>query len=394
MIDDMQIVETPANKLVLIEANHGGWHTTPTTQGFAMGYKFYPMNQAIANPYKFEGVVANLGALVQNTKLNVEVLDDIGFSVLTSVSNDTILSTMDTNIFVANNTFTPTNTGVYNFYTWSTSDSTGTDTITTSSIVTDSIMGRDFNDYQSYWRVGRNCGGMVLGTYYDVYDTDDVTSISAYVSPISVPGAKIYAAIFEIDASSNIKIWLTQSDDHTIQSSDLDNWVTFEIPGGINLSAGITYMAAIGGYAHPIDTSAIGVSGDAWTSTCYIQDNGCNIGSQGFGDWYWISKVPMIRMNFGNVWTTSVQENSLLDNLVVYPNPSSDIVNILFSCIDKQSVNIKVINVLGEKIFSESLSQFVGEYKKQIDLKIYPKAVYFLEIETEKGVMNKKLILQ
>jgi hypothetical protein len=98
-------------------------------------------------------------------------------------------------------------------------------------------------------------------------------------------------------------------------------------------------------------------------------------------------------MNFGTP-TTAVNENNLVENLTIYPNPSSDIVNILFSCIDKQSVNIKVINVLGEKIFSESLSQFVGEYKKQIDLKNYPKAVYFLEIETEKGVMNKKLILQ
>ena len=230
MIDDMQIIETPANRLELLEANHGGWHTTPTTQGFAMGYKFYPMNQAIATPYKFEGVVANLGALPQNTKLNVEAYDDIGTSVFSSTSNDTILSTMDTNIFVANNTFTPANIGVFNFYTWSTSDSTGTDTITTSSIVTDSIMGRDFNDYQSYWRVGRNCGGMVLGTYYDIYDTDDLTSISAYVSPISVPGAYIYAVVFEIDAAGGTKIWLTQSDDHTIQSANLDNWVTFEIP--------------------------------------------------------------------------------------------------------------------------------------------------------------------
>ena len=392
MIDDMQIVETPANRLELLEANHGGWYTTPTSQGFALGYKFYPLNQAIANPYKFEGIVANLGALTQNTKLNVEALDDIGTSVFSSTSNDTLLATMDTNIFVANNTFTPSNTGLYNFYTWSSSDSTQTDTINTSSIVTDSVYGRDFDNYQSYWRVGRNCGGMVLGTYYDVYDTDNLTSISAYVSPISVPGAKIFAAVYEID-TNNDKIWLAQSDDYTIQSTDLDNWVTFEIPGGMNLMAGTTYMAAIGGYAHPIDTSAIGVSGDAWSSTCYIQDNGCNIGSQGFGDWYWISKVPMIRMNFGNVWTTGIQDNSSLDKITIYPNPTNDKVTISFNNNKAEQLSISLKNVLGKTIFSNKQSIAVNA-KEVIDLSTFAKGVYILEINTGKDIFSKQLIVE
>jgi hypothetical protein len=392
MIDDMQIVETPANKIELLEANHGGWYTTPTSQGFALGYKFYPMNQAIANPYKFEGVVANLGALTQNTRLNVEALDDIGTSVFSSTSNDTLLATMDTNIFVANNAFTPSNTGLYNFYTWSSSDSTQTDTINTSSIVTDSIYGRDFDSYQSYWRVGRNCGGMVLGTYYDVYDTDNLTSISAYVSPISVPGAKIFAAVYEID-TNNDKIWLTQSDDYTIQSTDLDNWVTFEIPGGVNLMAGSSYMAAIGGYAHPVDTSAIGVSGDAWSSTCYIQDNGCNIGSQGFGDWYWISKVPMIRMNFGNVWTTGIQDNSSINKISVYPNPTTDKVTISFNNNKAEQLSISLKNVLGKTIFSNKQSIAVNA-KQVIDLSTFAKGVYILEINTEKESFSEQLIVE
>ncbi len=393
MIDDMQIIETPANKLELIEANHGGWHTTPTTQGFAMGYKFYPMNQAIANPYKFEGVVANLGALPQNTKLNVEAFDDIGISVFSSTSNDTILSTMDTNIFVANNTFTPSNTGVFNFYTWSTSDSTETDTITTSSIATDSIMGRDFNDYQSYWRVGRNCGGMVLGAYYDIYDTDDLTSISAYVSPISVPGAKIYAVVFEIDAAGGSKIWLTQSDDYTIQSVDLDNWVTFEIPGGINLLSGTTYMAAIGGYAHPLDTSAIGVSGDAWPSTCYIQDNGCNIGSQGFGDWYWISKIPMIRMNFGNVWTTSIEDNSFAKGITVYPNPTSDKITIDINNSKDKKITISLKNVLGQEVFVRKQSVPINT-KEVIDITAFAKGIYCLEVKNSEATFLQKIVVE
>ena len=42
----------------------------------------------------------------------------------------------------------------------------------------------------------------------------------------------------------------------------------------------------------------------------------------------------------------------------------------------------------------EDLQQFVGEYAKQIDLKDNAKGIYFLEIETGNGLINKKLILQ
>jgi len=45
-------------------------------------------------------------------------------------------------------------------------------------------------------------------------------------------------------------------------------------------------------------------------------------------------------------------------------------------------------------IYTEDLQQFVGEYTKSIDLTTYTKGVYFLEITTNNGVVNKKLILQ
>jgi hypothetical protein len=254
-------------------------------------------------------------------------------------------------------------------------------------------MGRDFNDYQSYWRVGRSCGGMVLGAYYDIYDTDDLTSISAYISPISVPGAQIYAVVFEIDAAGGTKIWLTQSDDHMIQSADLDNWVTFEIPGGINLLAGTTYMAAIGGYAHPLDTSAIGVSGDAWSSTCYIQDNGCNIGSQGFGDWYWISKIPMIRMNFGNVWTTGVSDDSFAKKIIVYPNPTSNQVTIDLNNSKNEKITISFKNVLGQEIFVRQKVVSINT-KEVIDITAFAKGIYCLEVKNSEGTFLQKIIVE
>ena len=59
-----------------------------------------------------------------------------------------------------------------------------------------------------------------------------------------------------------------------------------------------------------------------------------------------------------------------------------------------QDLSVRVLNVVGEEIVREDLQKFVGEYVKSINLNNSSKGIYFLEIETNNGIINKKLILQ
>ncbi len=68
--------------------------------------------------------------------------------------------------------------------------------------------------------------------------------------------------------------------------------------------------------------------------------------------------------------------------------------NISFISEEKQNLKVRLVNVIGEQLIAEELKQFIGEYTKQIDLTEKAKGIYFLEIETEDGVINKKLMLQ
>ena len=86
--------------------------------------------------------------------------------------------------------------------------------------------------------------------------------------------------------------------------------------------------------------------------------------------------------------------NVPFSNLEVYPNPSRDKFNISFSSDEIQFVRVKITNMVGEEVYSESLPQFIGEHTKQVDLSEYAKGVYFLRILSDKGGINKKLILQ
>jgi len=87
-------------------------------------------------------------------------------------------------------------------------------------------------------------------------------------------------------------------------------------------------------------------------------------------------------------------ENSALANLDVYPNPSRDIFNVTFTSEEAQTMTVKVVNMIGEEIFTEELTEFVGQYTKVIDMNTQPKGVYFLEITTSTGGINKKIVLQ
>jgi hypothetical protein len=96
-------------------------------------------------------------------------------------------------------------------------------------------------------------------------------------------------------------------------------------------------------------------------------------------------------------WTqpvVRVEGGTAIANLAIYPNPSRDVFNISFTSETVQDLKVRILNVVGEVIISEDLDQFVGEYTKQINLHENAKGIYFLEIETDNGIINKKLILQ
>lgn len=83
-----------------------------------------------------------------------------------------------------------------------------------------------------------------------------------------------------------------------------------------------------------------------------------------------------------------------VESLTIYPNPSRDLFNISFSSEKTQDIKINVINLVGEIIYTENLQKFIGQYNKLINLESYTKGIYFLEIKTTDGLINKKIILQ
>ena len=114
----------------------------------------------------------------------------------------------------------------------------------------------------------------------------------------------------------------------------------------------------------------------------------CDSNITSYRSW-WTSPVfwtqpGLIRMSGGE----------MVNNLNVYPNPTNDIFNVSFVSKDIQTLSIRVLNIVGEVIHTESLEQFIGEYTKQITLGDNSKGIYFLEISNNHITTNKKIIVQ
>lgn len=89
--------------------------------------------------------------------------------------------------------------------------------------------------------------------------------------------------------------------------------------------------------------------------------------------------------------TSGMQEFKLDGSLSIFPNPTDGLVNINVSDGEKLQ-RIVVYSLTGQVLYQEKLVGSVSE--KTLDLKYLNKGVYFIEIQTEKSKMSKKLIIQ
>ena len=405
MIDDMKIIESPPNLLAMQDETFGGWLlSNPTTTGdMGIPYTFNPMKQAVANPYRIEATILNKGGLPQlNTKLNSLITDGGATVYFSDNSTGVTLNILDTITVSTQNTFQPTNYGSHLVEFWASSDSTSTDTVRKSTIVTDTIYGRDYdwdtdgaNAGVNGYYLGRHDCGQALANAFEIYTTDTVTSISFHVNDQSVAGAELSVELYEYDPSQSppSPILLEESDTYTLTASDIGNWMTLKLLNPTSVYAGTAYLAAVKGNAHPIDTSLISPSGSDGVVS-FIQDNGCDIGSGGFGYWYSASKTLMIRMNLvASSAATGISDNYSNGYLEFYPNPSNGKITLEMNKVINDKYNVRISNLIGQTVYSIN-EEINGFFKEDIDITKFGKGTYLITISNSSTSITQKLIVE
>jgi hypothetical protein len=146
-------------------------------------------------------------------------------------------------------------------------------------------------------------------------------------------------------------------------------------------------MAAVRGFAHPADTFQITVAVNT-ASSSYIQDNGCDIGSGGFGAWYTATDKMAIRMNFGTL-PSNIEDSEGNIDFNIYPNPTNGL--FVISTEDKNTCIVSITNVLGQEIISLNHD---GLNPLTIDLNNYESGIYTVKLSYKDKISTKSIILE
>lgn len=86
--------------------------------------------------------------------------------------------------------------------------------------------------------------------------------------------------------------------------------------------------------------------------------------------------------------STGIANINFENDFSIYPNPTTDILNIISK--DNKNFTLNIYTTLGEKIFSSANNI----YNLQLNLNDYPTGIYFIQIQTGNSIVTKKIIKQ
>lgn len=88
----------------------------------------------------------------------------------------------------------------------------------------------------------------------------------------------------------------------------------------------------------------------------------------------------------------SVEELSMFNNYMVYPNPSKDVLFVESNSNENTTLTVSLTNILGEEVFSNQFKGLSNNFREKIDMSSLGKGMYILSLSSEKGVKTYKIV--
>lgn len=80
--------------------------------------------------------------------------------------------------------------------------------------------------------------------------------------------------------------------------------------------------------------------------------------------------------------------------LLVYPNPSTGIVNLAINGQEGRRVEVQVLNVIGTVVYRETLTELSERAVKRLDLSSFANGLYYVKLESDKASQLCKLVIR
>ena len=77
----------------------------------------------------------------------------------------------------------------------------------------------------------------------------------------------------------------------------------------------------------------------------------------------------------------------------IFPNPSSNVLNLDMIGVNSSVYSFKLMNILGEVVYSSSIDT-EGDYSDILDISMLESSTYIIKIENEDHVFTEKILIK
>jgi hypothetical protein len=184
-------------------------------------------------------------------------------------------------------------------------------------------------------------------------------SVSVGIGEGTTLPSSVYATVFPFSLSTGIGGAIATTQDFAITQADINTFggatmkvLSFDTP--VNLSQGL-YLVAVGS-PNSAFQAVIGLSGKSEDLSAWVRFNNSNT------DLFYLTRTPMIRMNFGPV--SNITEQSFGSRFHCFPNPANESISIILD--GKETVIVEVFDQTGRLLLSQKQSALSGKIEMNI----------------------------
>jgi hypothetical protein len=394
-LDDIRIVQGYANDLIIENSSYGDFdlNNPDHTTGFEMmEYTQYP--SAFAPLVHLKSNVFNLGTNVQtNVALNARIIND-NSGVLIFENNSPTLADLapgaDSVLVAGEFQIDPT---VSHYSAYFNSLQTETDENILNQIewlqfdVTPVTYARDENSLGSMFLPSEAYADVPfeMGAVYLLPSSgQQLHSVSVAIGEGTTLPSSVYATIFPFSISSGIGAAIATTQDFAITEADINAFggasmkvLSFDTP--VNLSQGL-YLVAVGS-PNSAFQAVIGLSGKSEDLSAWVRFNNSNT------DLFYLTRTPMIRMNFGVV--SDVTEQSFGNTFHCFPNPANESISIVLG--GNESALVELFDATGRLIHSQKIAALTGRI--EMNIADFSTGIYTLRV-TESNRSSSQIFIK
>ncbi len=383
IVDDVSVSELPDNDLSLVKEFYDVANgNTPITQ---------------VDTIFFGGRVSNTGALVQsNTWLNARVKSAAGVTLHNTNSDTISLAFATDSLLGCADGFTPTAKGTYRIV-YNTKNDTVTDGSpndnrdSTQFIVSDSTFLATATGYSGSYFLFNSATSAQFnwGYIFDLPNADTLTSV-AFATREATSATESFA--FELHKFENAA-WSSLG---IVNRTVAANEITTSLANIKDIKTAFVIDNAYkilepGVYAVTVSAVSMGATSTILGSTVFPNNSAPAIydPSDSNGPFFTTSVSPYIKVNFGKPNPFLGLSKITKSSINVFPNPTSGLLNIKFE--NHNNSIARITNVNGQLIYSENIS---NKTYTSVDMSLFAKGIYTLQIISEKGLSTQKVVKQ